>query len=93
MSGLPTTAERVRATNWLEETFRPDAPFGPARFPASFRCGDRESAALLKDWTAEWGPETAEAGRSRRTLTLTDPRGGLRCRCELTTFADFPAFP
>ncbi|HEV8638302.1 MAG TPA: alpha-galactosidase [Chloroflexota bacterium] len=89
-SGAPTTQEQSRMRDWLAATFRPEAAFDPARFPVSFRYDGRESASVLKDWPAEWGP-SGGAGVSRQVLSLTDPSSGLRVRCELTAFADFPA--
>jgi alpha-galactosidase len=61
------------------------------RFPLSFRYGGRESSALLRDCAAEWRASDAVDGATVQTLSLADPGSGLRVRCEVTVFADFPA--
>lgn len=91
MSGAPTTVEQARARAWLETAFRPGANPDPARLPLSFRYGDQSSAGLLAGWRAEWRPVERDAAGERHVLTLTDPATGLRLRCEITAFADFPA--
>lgn len=90
MSSKATAEELAAATRWTADSFQ--SPGGePTRFPLSFRYGDKESASLLKGWKVQRTTAAAEAGMKRETVTLTDPQTGLQCRCEITTFADFPA--
>ena len=85
MSGAATREELTRAKDWAA------ASFDPACFPISFCYGDQESAALLPGWAAERSAATSKEGITRETITLTDPATGLQLRCEVTTFADYPA--
>ncbi|MCC7353751.1 MAG: alpha-galactosidase [Anaerolineae bacterium] len=83
---LPT-AERFFAYAFQEAM----TPAGRAHFAVSFRYDDREAATILPDWQAEWTDAAPADGATRHTVTLTDPKTGLQCRCEVTTFADYPA--
>jgi alpha-galactosidase len=81
-----------QASQWLAGAFGPGAPhLDGASFPLSFGYDGQELAALLKDWPVQWTDAASRPGASCRTVTATDPHTGLQIRCEVTTFADFPA--
>src|SRR5262245_26558407 len=90
MSGVPTALEQSRAAAWSAAAFRTDGSLDATSFPVSFRYGGQDSAALLSDWLADWTTAAADTDSGRGTLRLVDPNSGLRCRVEVTTFADFP---
>jgi alpha-galactosidase len=92
MSNRPTTAEQAKAIDWFAEAFlSPLDGCEFVRFPVSFRYDGRESAALLRDWQVDRAPAVTRDRVTRHTLTLSDPGSGLQCRCEVTTYDDFPA--
>ena len=64
---------------------------GRMQFPVSFRYDDKEPAAFLPDWQTQWATGTTANGATPHTATLTDPKTGLECRCEVTTFAGLAA--
>ena len=90
MSNKPTAQELAAAEKWAAESFQ--SPVAePSHFPLSFRYGDQDSASTLKEWKVRRTTASAAAGTKRETVTFTDPKTGLECRCEVTTFTDFPA--
>ena len=90
MSGKATAQELAAAGRWAAEAFQPSGA-ELTRFPLSFRYGDQGSASFLKEWRIARASVAATAGTQREVVTLTDPQTGLECRCEITTFVDFPA--
>ena len=88
---MATKQELEHARSWAARHFAPASARGDGALPFSFRYGGVESGALVGQWSAEWADTHPEVGIGRRTLTLTDPTTGLRCRCEVTTFAEYPA--
>lgn len=89
--GKTTPADRTRADAWFATAFSSAANGGlGADFPISFTYGDQESAALTKTWRKSWTSAPTPT-TSRHTLTVTDPRTELECRCEITTYPDSPA--
>jgi len=88
MTGTATKAEHDLAAHWLAAFF--SVPAGPS-FPLSFQYGERSSTELIASWRAEWTTLPAQPGTSRSVLALTDPESGLECRCEITSFVNYPA--
>ena len=82
-----TSAELKLQRQWVAQHF--DAAAGA--LPFSFTYGGRAAKELLPGWKLERAPVQREAGRTRRTLTCTDPASGLQVRCDLTEFDGFPA--
>ncbi|MHB1293582.1 MAG: alpha-galactosidase [Anaerolineae bacterium] len=85
MSDEATAQEQRRAQAWIE------AAFGPGKLPLSFRYGEAPSADLIASWDGVWSELPSAPDTTRRAWTLTDPKSGLQCRCEVTTFAHHPA--
>ena len=84
--------ELEKAQSWFARSFGdPSTGIFPAEFPVSFRFGDQESSAIIKDWEAQWSAPSTQGDATRRVLSLSDPETGLECRCEITTFANYPA--
>lgn len=82
-------AEQQRVLDWLQ-TYFASAMTGavPGQLPFSFRYAGAQPGA---DWQAAWVAGEALPREERFTLTLTHGESGLRCRCEVTRFLDFPA--
>ena len=59
--------------------------------PFSFVYAGKSSREFLAGWKLTDQSETLDPQRTRRTLTWTDPAGGLELRCVLVAYADFPA--
>ncbi|MBN1343123.1 MAG: NPCBM/NEW2 domain-containing protein [Phycisphaerae bacterium] len=75
-------------TVWLDELARQriiatDLPF-------SFVYGGKPSTGLVGQWKRDLRVEEVEAGRSRRTLVLSDPTTGLEVRAVCTVYTDTP---
>ena len=98
MAELVRQSEFETARRWLNEAFLRPA-IDSDRFPVSFLYGDdlspdsgqRESRALLKDWTLRREPSRPEQEVTYERVILADPQTGLECRCEIQAYADFPA--
>ncbi|MCE5322693.1 alpha-galactosidase [bacterium] len=82
-----TEQEQQKAKAWFEEHFKSK----DIMFPFSFNYNDGKSAIFLKSWKSRWNTGKSEEGLSRQILTLSDPETKLECRCEATTFDNFPA--
>ncbi len=72
---------------WLENQFESK----PAALPFSFIYDGRASSELLPNWKLERSSGKRQPGRRPSTLIATDPATGLRVRCEIVEFTDFPA--
>ena len=59
--------------------------------PFSFLYGGRHSSELIGKWNRTVTEEPADAGKLRRTLTLTDPETGLEVRAVATVYIDTPS--
>ncbi len=59
--------------------------------PFSFVYDGRPSAELLPTWDTQLAVERLDEHRTQRTLIFADPKTGLRVRCTVTEYADFPA--
>jgi alpha-galactosidase len=86
-AAAPASAEIKLRRQWVAKHF--DAKAGA--LPFSFTYGGRPAAELLPTWKLERASAKPQVGRAQRTLTLTDPATGLRVRCDLTEYDDFPA--
>ena len=84
---LAADAESRLRNKWLEHQFESK----PAALPFSFVYGGRPSSELLPDWKIERDSGKRRSGRRPSTLIATDPVTGLRVRCEIVEFTDFPA--
>jgi alpha-galactosidase len=99
MSSAQESASRILpgAQHFFEQWFQAAIEPGQRnRLPLSFDYAGQSSAAILQEWQAEWSTTEhstrAQTDASTRyTLTLTDPKTALQCRCEVTVFQDFPA--
>ena len=92
MAGHVTRAESDTVGRWVDDAFHP-SPSGdcPSRFPVSFQYGGRALSSSLEDWqVAEQSTNRTECF-VRETIALQDPETGLRCRCELKVYHDYPA--
>ena len=86
-------AEAKVVLNDGTEFFLGDMPFvesAPAGLPFSFVYAGRPSAELIASWPRKEETAPAEAGRTRRTITWTDPATGLEVRCAIVQYTDFP---
>jgi len=83
-STAPTAREADGARRWA------DSAFGAGALPFSFTCGGTPSAELLRTWSVARSDRTLDDRRRERTLTFTEPRGGLVVRCVAVTYGDFP---
>ncbi|MGA2498669.1 MAG: alpha-galactosidase [Tepidisphaeraceae bacterium] len=75
------------------EVWLGDMPFVesvPDGLPFSFIYAGRPSAELLAAWPRKEDAAPAEAGRTRRTITWTDPATGLEVRCAIVQYTGFP---
>ncbi len=86
-AGAATSAELKQRRDWVASHFHAQA----AALPFSFTYGGRPAAELLPSWKLERRRAKPQAGRTSTTLTCTDPATGLRVRCEVTEYDDFPA--
>ncbi|UCH36039.1 MAG: alpha-galactosidase [Armatimonadota bacterium] len=92
MSGAPSKQELSTAERWFEDSFRsPAAAARDHRFPISFDYAGEHALAFLLGAKVEWVEGECAASATCRTLILTEPKTRLELRCEVTTFADFPA--
>ncbi len=82
-----TRAELRLRRHWVAQHFDGKA----ATFPFTFTYGGRSAAELLPTWKLERERAKPLAGRTLRTLVCMDPATGLRVRCEVTEYDDFPA--
>ena len=83
----PTSAEFKLRRQWVARHL--DAK--PVGLPFSFTYDDRPSAELLPTWKLEHARAQPQPGRAHRTVICTAPATGLRVRCEITEYDDFPA--
>ena len=71
-------------------------PMGPAmlvrtsNLPFAFVYAGQPSDGLLAAWPIRTDSTRLDAGRTRHTLTWTDPRTGLEVRCLAVAYSDFP---
>ena len=86
-AAAPTPAELKLGRNWAAQHFDGKA----AAFPFTFTYGGRPAAELLPSWKLERQRATPQPGCTQRTLTCTDQATGLRVRCDVTEYEDFPA--
>ena len=86
-AATPTSAELKLRRQWVAQHF--DSKAGP--LPFSFTYGERPARELLPTWKVERVSSKPRAGRTQRTLTCVDPGTGLRVRCDLVEYDDFPA--
>jgi len=92
MSSKPTAAEQARAIDWFAKAFlSPLTGAEAAPFPVSFGYDGQKSSALLPSWRVDRAPVTINDQATGHVVTLSDPNSGVQCRCEITTYADFPA--
>ncbi len=84
---LASDAESRLRNKWLENQFESK----PAALPFSFVYGGRPSSELLPNWKIERKSGRRQPGRRPSMLIATDPVTGLRARCEIVEFTDFPA--
>lgn len=92
MRDLVTNEELKNVKKWVEESFSAQSVGTEEhRFPLSFRYAAQESDSILKDWERRRESGPAGEGTEAATIILTDTDTGLECRCEVTTFANFPA--
>src|SRR4051794_28109937 len=90
MSSKPTAAEHAKATDlFVKAVLSPIAEAAP--FSLSFRYDGKEALPFLPRWKTARAPATTNGQATVHSVTLNDPNGGLQCRCEITTYADFPA--
>jgi len=66
---------------------RPDAK----QYPFSFLWDGQPSARLLTGWTGTRHKEPAADGRTRESITFTDPDTGVTVTCDTVFYTDFPA--
>ena len=60
--------------------------------PFSFNYGGKSSSQFLRNWNfSSEIRSTGDASAEERIYTYSDPRGGLKIRCEMTIFDDFQA--
>ncbi len=59
--------------------------------PFSFTLGGKPSTEVLKTWRLERSERKLDNNRNELTLTCTDPQSGLRVRCVVVRYRDFPA--
>jgi alpha-galactosidase len=59
--------------------------------PFSFVYDGRPSSQFIANWIFSFEEEKSHDERTERIYTYADPGTGLRVRCELTSFQDFPA--
>jgi alpha-galactosidase len=78
MADLVNQQDLAAARAWKEKAFRHDGGL-----PVSFRYDGRPSMELWGGWIAR----TEQAD----TLVFSDKNTGLECRCDVKSFADFPA--
>lgn len=92
MHGIVTESELTVAQKWFGEAFSAQS-LSPEvyRFPLSFRYRKQESATILAKWKIQRDQSQSRDDVNIATITLTDPDTGLQCRCEVTTFTNFPA--
>jgi alpha-galactosidase len=86
-AALPTGVELRLRRQWVAKHF--DAKVGA--LPFSFTYGGRAAAELLPAWKLERTSAKPQPGRRLRTVTCSDPKTGLRVRCDLTEYDDSPA--
>ena len=86
-TALASEEELKLRDQWLEKQFRSKS----AAFPFSFIYGGQPFSELLPKWKVERASAKPQSGRAQRTLTCADPVTGLRVRCEVTEYSDFPA--
>jgi alpha-galactosidase len=58
--------------------------------PFSFVYGGKPSADFLKDWKPEHRQTSPDASRTEHTWVRADAQTGLRVRCDLVEYRDFP---
>jgi alpha-galactosidase len=85
VAASPEADQHVR---WARQSFSPRAA---AAVPFSFVYGGRRSSELIGKWERTLTNGTADAGKLRRTLTLTDPETGLEVRAVATVYLDTPS--
>src|SRR5437879_5715229 len=90
MTGSATRNEMTGTQSWFAEAFLP-TNMGVSSPPISFRYDGRDSASFIGSWHSHFTSDKPDAEKTRHTLTLTDPETGLECRCQVTTFTNFPA--
>jgi len=73
---------------WLDDLARQAQIEGA--LPFSFVYGGKHSSEFLASWPCEVRDEEVDAGRRRRTLTLTDPETGLEVCAVCTIYTDTP---
>lgn len=88
-----SSEEMALRSRWLSANFRAltDKPTPAANLPFSFVLGGQPAAKLLPGWKFTTQTVPAESGKTRRILTVRDPKTGLEIACEITSFARFPA--
>jgi len=83
----PTSTELKLRRNWTARHFDGKV----TALPFSFTCGGRPAAELLPSWKLERQTAKPQPARIQRTITCADPATGLRVRCDVTEYTDFPA--
>ena len=86
-TAAPTSGELKLRRDWAAQHLAGKA----AAFPFTFTYGGRSASELLPSWKLERQRPIPQPGRTQRTLTCTDPATGLRVRCDVTEYDDFPA--
>lgn len=78
----PTQSELDSARRWTAET--------ASRLPFSFAYSGKSSADLLPGWRPDTRTEKLSHGRTRCTISYTDPQTGLQVRFVAVEYSDFP---
>jgi alpha-galactosidase len=82
-----STPEEVKVRDqWMQAHFTENA----AKWPVSFRLGDKASADILSSWKTERTERKLDDQRTEITLTATDPETRLVLRCVAVKYGDFP---
>ncbi len=88
-AAVTATRDEMKATaKWVSEHFGPPAK-GEVKLPISFVYGGKPSGDLLGGWRFS---QTKKIRRDRTEITqvYTDPKTGLRMRCAIVCYTDFP---
>ena len=84
--GAGPNVESDYHVRWAQRAFSE----APAALPFSFLYGGQHSSELIGKWNHTVTEEPVDAGKLRRTLTLTDPETGLEVRVVATVYLDTP---
>lgn len=86
-AAAPVPAELVRSQDWMAEHLLAAQP----SLPFSFVCRDTPASAFLKPEHLHRATRQLDTHRQEHTLTWMDAVSGLRVRCVVIAYSDFPA--